>query len=106
MHIELTFSPLSPPSVSIAALHTVTGYRGASLAHHTVTHLASLLLAAFSFLPPDLRLAYPGQEATNDNGELWMVADFNHGNPAGEGFFTSQGFERLEEAVRWSKGRM
>jgi hypothetical protein len=94
------------PSVSIAALHTVPGYRGASLAHHTVTHLASLLLAAFSFLPPDLRLAYPGQEATNDNGELWLVADFNHGNPAGEGFFTSQGFERLEEAVRWSKGRM
>ena len=95
-------------SVSIAALCTLPGHRGASLAHHTVTNLASLLRTAFARMPAELQLALPGDEVHPEtgNGPAWLVADWNEGNPLGQGFFTGEGFEKLEEAVRWSRGKL
>ena len=92
--------------MSIAALHTVPGYRGASLAHHTITNLAAMQLEAFSFLPPDLRVALEGNQSDPSSDGRFCVADWNEGNPSGQGFFAHEGFEWLDEGVRWSQGLM
>lgn len=81
-------------TVSIAALHTISSYRSLSLASHTVQNLAVHLQEAFNQLPEEFGLRNAG----------WIAADWNDGNPAGKGFFEREGWELLEEGVRWAKG--
>ncbi|KAL7415129.1 hypothetical protein BDY24DRAFT_383812 [Mrakia frigida] len=80
--------------LSVAALHTLPTYRSLSLASHTVQNLAVHLQDAFDQLPEEFGL----------KGTGWIAADWDDGNPAGKGFFAREGWELLEEGVRWAKG--
>ena len=90
-------------AVSIAALHTLPTHRSLSLASHTIALLASHLRTAYASLPPVLRDAVDG-DGKGKEGEAWIAADWDDGNPAGRGFFAREGFEKLEEGVRWARG--
>lgn len=94
--IEGLFSPSFSP-VSVAAMQTLPTHRRLSLASHTIQNLARHLATAFSSLPESLR-------PKDGSGSSWIHADWDDGNPMGQGFFRGEGWDLLEEGVRWARG--
>ncbi|CED84962.1 Acyl-CoA N-acyltransferase [Phaffia rhodozyma] len=83
--------------LSVAALFTLPTHRGLALASHTVRNYADNIVKAVDRLPIKLREAVP---------DVWVAADWNDGNPFGQMFFQGEGWELLEEAVRWTRGQV